>query len=85
MSSNPETKTQYIIQILAALHLALDDFMYQVVHQQPYESTLYLWIDKLYTQGKTVPQAITLIYKARNRWMLSKNPNCITQKDRKHF
>ncbi|WP_271783268.1 hypothetical protein [Aquimarina algiphila] len=63
--------------ILKMLHLKMDIFMYNLVHYHPYEMILYIWINKLYAQNKATEDAIQLIYKARNRFLLnSKNSLC---------
>lgn len=63
-------KHQYIVTIIQALHLKLDTFIYNLAHQNPYETLLYTWITKLYTKGKSSDEALQLIYKARNRFLL---------------
>ncbi|WP_271768991.1 hypothetical protein [Aquimarina algiphila] len=57
--------------ILQALHHKMDEFMYNLVHYSSYEIILYLWINKLYAQGKSSDEAIQLIYKARNILLLN--------------
>ncbi len=63
-------KHQFIAHILHALHLTMDRFMYNLVHYSPYEMILYLWITKLYKKQTPTDQAIQLIYKARNVFLL---------------
>ncbi len=53
--------------------MKLDVFMYNLVHYNPYEIVLYVWINKLYTKGKTTEDAVQLIYKARNILLLKQN------------
>ncbi|WP_271768721.1 hypothetical protein [Aquimarina algiphila] len=63
--------------ILTMLHLKMDIFMYNLIHYHPYEIVLYVWINKLYAQNKSIEEAIQLIYKARNRFLLtSKDSLC---------
>ncbi|WP_271784985.1 hypothetical protein [Aquimarina algiphila] len=63
--------------ILQALHLKMDTFMYNLVHCSPYEIILYVWMNKLYAKGKTSDEAIVLIYKTRNIFFLNtKNSLC---------
>ncbi len=65
-------KSQFIVDIILALHMKIDEFMYNLVHHHPYETILYLWIHKLYLKGKSSDEAIQLIYKARNIVLLKK-------------
>ncbi|WP_271785133.1 hypothetical protein [Aquimarina algiphila] len=63
--------------ILTMLHIKMDIFMYNLIHYHPYEIVLYVWINKLYAQNKSIEEAIQLIYKARNRFLLtSKDSLC---------
>ncbi len=63
--------------VLKMLHLKMDEFMYNLVHYHPYEIILYIWINKLYAQNKSREEAIQLIYKARNRFLLTpKDSSC---------
>ncbi|TPN87969.1 hypothetical protein [Aquimarina algicola] len=64
------SKNKFIATVLAAFHMTTDQFMYNLVRQSLYETILYLWINKLYTKGKTSDEAIQLIYKARNLFLL---------------
>ncbi len=59
-------KSKFITDIILALNMKLDEFMYNLVHHKPYEVTLYLWIHKLYAKDKSINDAILLIHKARN-------------------
>ncbi|WP_147405009.1 MULTISPECIES: hypothetical protein [Aquimarina] len=68
---------QFINAILETFHLKMDVFFYNIVHHHRYEIIMYLWITKLYTQGKSIDHAIQILYKARNRFML---PNCYQKK-----
>ncbi len=60
------SKNRFITEILQALHIKTDEFMYNLAHRNPYEILLYTWINKLFTKGKSCDEAIELIYKARN-------------------
>ncbi|MBQ0735791.1 hypothetical protein [Aquimarina celericrescens] len=64
-------KSKFIVDTIQALHIKLDQFMYNLVHHSPYEIVLYIWIHKLYLKGKSSEDAVQLIYKARNM-LLSK-------------
>ncbi|WP_281988970.1 hypothetical protein [Aquimarina aggregata] len=66
-------QNKFINDILKVFHLRMDEFIYKIVHHHPYEIVLYLWITKLYTRGKSTDEAIQIIYKARNIFLLS---NC---------
>ncbi len=70
---NQHQKNKFMVAIMQALHMRFDEFMYNLVHHSPYEIILYSWINKLYTQGKSSDDAIQLIYKARNIFLLTKN------------
>ncbi|TSE02780.1 MULTISPECIES: hypothetical protein [Aquimarina] len=59
-------KNKFISEILEALHIKADEFVYNLGQHNPYEIILYTWIHKLYGKGKSVDEAIQLIYKARN-------------------
>ncbi|WP_160112044.1 hypothetical protein [Aquimarina sp. AU58] len=70
-------KNKFMSDILQALHLKMDTFMYNLVHYTPYEIILYSWINACYTKGKTSDETIQLIYKARNILLLNlKNGLC---------
>ncbi|WP_024770417.1 hypothetical protein [Aquimarina macrocephali] len=70
-------KHKFMSDILQALHLKMDEFMYNLAHHTPYEMILYSWINKLYTKGRSSEEAIQLIYKARNILLLTpKNSWC---------
>ncbi len=64
-------KSKFIVDIIQALHIQLDEFMYKVVHHSPYETILYIWIHKLYIKRKSCEDAVQLIYKARNMYLLT--------------
>ncbi len=49
--------------------------MYNLVHQQPYEMILYIWIHKLYIKGKSIEDATKLICKAKNIILSDQNNN----------
>ncbi|MBP2834095.1 hypothetical protein J8281_18000 [Aquimarina sp. U1-2] len=66
------TRSQFLVDTIHALHLKLDQFMYNLVHHSRYEIILYLWIHKLYDKQKTSEEAVQLIYKARNLFLLGK-------------
>ncbi len=66
-------KSKFITEIIEALHIKQDAFMYNLAHHHPYEMLLYTWINKLYTKEKTSEEAIQLIYKARNILLLNNN------------
>ncbi len=68
-------KHLFIAEILKALHLKMDVFMYNLVHLKSYEILLYNWINKLYAKGKTNEEALELIYKARNIFLLNSENN----------
>ncbi len=70
MENDPHTKHQFICDILQALHLQTDWFMYNLAHQQPYECIVYRWMLQLYDKNMSSQQAIALIYKARNIFLL---------------
>ncbi len=77
METNPyQNKAEFMSDILQALHLKTDEFMYNLVHDSPYEIILYNWINKLYAQGKSSDDAIQVIYKARNIVLLKNNNLC---------
>ncbi|GAA4276496.1 hypothetical protein [Aquimarina mytili] len=59
-------KSKFITDVILALQIKLDEFMYNLVHQQPYEVIVYIWIHKLYIKGKSTDDATKLIYKAKN-------------------
>ncbi|WP_438423998.1 hypothetical protein [Aquimarina macrocephali] len=65
-------KSKFVIVIIESLHMKADTFMYNLAHHHPYEMLLYVWINKLYTKGKSIDDAIQLIYKARNILLLNK-------------
>ena len=67
----PNHKKRFINDIIEALHMKMDTFIYNLAHNHPYELLLYLWIDKLYSKGKTSGEAVQVIYKARNIFLLS--------------
>ncbi len=64
-------KHHYFANILQAMHFKMDVFMYNLVHQGMYEMILYIWIDKLYKKGKTIEEALQILYKARNMLLLT--------------
>ncbi|TPN87392.1 hypothetical protein [Aquimarina algicola] len=66
-----QQKNVFINEVLAALHLSTNQFMYNLVHYHHYEVILYAWMTKLYKKGKSSDEAIQLIYKARNLFMLN--------------
>ncbi len=77
MPPYPNTdKNKFITAILQALHLKTDAFVYNLTKQSPYEMIIYVWIDKLYEKGKTTEEAVQLIYKARNIFLLN-NPGAL--------
>ncbi len=63
-------KSKFIVDTIQALHLRLDQFMYNLVHHSPYELMLYIWIHKLYLKGKSSEQAVQFTYKAKRRYLL---------------
>lgn len=65
------SKREFVIDIIEALHMKLDAFMYNLANHNPYEMLLYVWINKLYSKGKSSEEAIQLIYKARNILLLN--------------
>ena len=48
----------------------MDTFMYNLANGHPHEPLLYLWIDKLYAKNKSSEDAVQLIYKVRNIFLL---------------
>ncbi|WP_438424357.1 hypothetical protein [Aquimarina macrocephali] len=73
------SKHKFMSDVLKMLHLKMDTFMYNLAHHTPYEMVLYNWIDKLYSKGTSIEDAIQLIYKARNILLLNpKNGLCST-------
>ncbi|MBP2831195.1 hypothetical protein J8281_03260 [Aquimarina sp. U1-2] len=65
-------RSQFLVNTIHAMHLKLDQFMYNLVHCSPYEIIIYIWIHKLYDKQKTSEEAVQLIYKARNLFLLGK-------------
>ncbi|WP_025740897.1 hypothetical protein [Aquimarina pacifica] len=63
----------FMAGIIQSLHLRLDDFIYNVAHQARYETILYHWMLTLYKKGKSVDDAIQLIYRARHFWLLGQD------------
>ncbi len=72
MHTQQQHKNKFIAVILQALHLKFDQFIYNLAHREPYETIVYRWINKLYSQQKSSDQAIQLIYKARNVFLLDR-------------
>ncbi|MBP2832822.1 hypothetical protein J8281_11555 [Aquimarina sp. U1-2] len=66
------TKNQFLVKTIQDLHIPLDQFMYNLVHCSHYEVIIYIWIHKLYDKQKTSEEAVQLIYKARNLFLLGK-------------
>lgn len=72
-SYSPHYKSKFVVAIIESLHMKADTFMYNLAHHHPYEMLLYVWINKLYTKGKSIDDTIQLIYKARNILLLRNN------------
>lgn len=76
MINSCQYRILYMSDILTALHIKKDEFIYNLINYSPYEITLYLWINKLYSKGKSTDDAIQLIYKARNMFLLKNDTLC---------
>ena len=63
-------QNEFFTDIIEALHMKADTFMYNLSHHNPYEMLLYVWIYKLYNKKKSIEEATQLIYKARNILLL---------------
>lgn len=70
---NYNNKSRFIVDIIQALHMRLDEFMYNLVHHNPYEMILYIWIHKLYKRRKSCDEAIQLMYRAKKILLLKQN------------
>ncbi|MFC5047187.1 hypothetical protein ACFSTE_12030 [Aquimarina hainanensis] len=58
-------KTMFLTDLLQWLKLDINRFMIALTHGEPYETIIYLWIDKLYYKGKSKDEALNLILKAQ--------------------
>ena len=63
-------KHMFMSDVLKMLHIKTDIFLNNLANHHDYEMVIYLWIDKLFTKGKTSEEAVQIIYKARNIFML---------------
>ncbi|GAA4273657.1 hypothetical protein U6A24_18195 [Aquimarina gracilis] len=72
--SEYDEKSKFVVDTILALHFKLDQFMYDLVHCSHYEIIIYLWIQNLYHKGKSCEEAVQLIYRARNLFLLGKKP-----------
>ncbi|QKX04156.1 hypothetical protein HN014_04280 [Aquimarina sp. TRL1] len=57
-------KTIFLTEVIAQLALELDSFMVSIVHGEPYQTHIYIWIDRLYSQGKSSDIAAGIIRRA---------------------
>lgn len=65
-------KHRYLAEILVYLHLEFDNFILAILNGDPYETLVYQWVDKLYEKGKSINEALPVMYKARNFYLLHK-------------
>ncbi|MEB3346024.1 hypothetical protein U6A24_11160 [Aquimarina gracilis] len=63
-------KEEFVVVTIIGLQHRLDQFMYNLVHFSLYEVIVYYWILKLYGKGICKEDAIQVIYKARNLYLL---------------
>ncbi len=61
---------RYLLNVLKALHLDATTFFDDVAQDAPYEVQIYVWIDKLYKQGKSADEAIERIHRVRRFYIL---------------
>ncbi|MBL0685788.1 hypothetical protein [Aquimarina mytili] len=66
-------KHHYLADILQALHLTMDQFIYNPIHHSHYETILFRWILKLYQKQTPAEHAIQVIYITRNTFVLEES------------
>ncbi len=67
---NDERYYQFLLDVLKALHLDATTFFDDLAQDAPYEVQIYVWMDKLYKQGKSADEAIELIHRVRRFYIL---------------
>ncbi|WP_108807591.1 hypothetical protein [Aquimarina spinulae] len=66
-------KSKFITEIIEALYMKQNIFMYTLTYHYAYEVLLYAWINKFSSIGKSSEEEIKLIYNARNIFLLNSN------------
>ena len=59
-----QERHHFITAVLKELQLAIDDFMYQLFHDNPGAILIYVWIDRLYQENKSVEESLKVITRA---------------------
>ncbi|MBQ4822108.1 hypothetical protein [Aquimarina sp. MMG016] len=62
----------YIIAVLKTLHIQSDRFFASVARREPYESTIYQWITRLYHKGKSNEETIQHLYRMGRQLMIKR-------------
>ncbi|WP_344930735.1 hypothetical protein [Aquimarina addita] len=76
-------KGTFLSQLIKALHMDVDDFMYRVSQHKTYELVLYGWMNRLYTKKQFYTTAVRLIYRARHFYFFRNlHPSYSSPRDR---
>lgn len=57
-------KTIFLMETIKQLGLEINSFIIAIVHGEPYETIIYIWIDILYSQGKSSDTAAQITHRA---------------------